>query len=426
MKSFEKIIGYEPVKKELYQIIDMFKNKEKYDNIGAKLPHNLIIFGPPGIGKTMLANALIEECNVKSFIIKKNKDDKETLDEINKVFDEAEKENKAIILIDDIDKFSDSSDEDVDDKSFAAIQSAIDRVKDKNILVVATANNYRKLPESLVRSGRFDRKIALRKPTYEDARKIIEFYMKDKRVDSNVNYDDIAKMINYKSCADLEKILNESAIYAAYRDADTLSMDDIVKAYLRSQFGSPDEAYECTIDDVKATALHECGHAVVAEVLKKGSVGFIYVDGSGKRFADGFTNICEDFKRRPENIMIALAGKCAVELFLEGRCGSGCQSDIGKAIGMLKGGISESRTCGLGLIDASSGLDNPSDSYSSKLETVIQAELERYMFIVRDILLKNKDFLLNLCEKLTEKKMLLYSEVQEVRNKHTISDALYY
>ena len=106
MKAFDNIIGYEYVKKELYQIIDMFKNKELYENMDAKLPKGIIIYGNPGMGKTMLANACIKESNVKSFEIKKNKKSEELMKEIAFIFSEAAKEKFAIILIDDIDKFS--------------------------------------------------------------------------------------------------------------------------------------------------------------------------------------------------------------------------------------------------------------------------------------------------------------------------------
>ena len=79
MKSFEKIIGYESIKNQLYQIIDMFKNKELYEKMGAKLSKGVLIYGNPGLGKTMLAEALIKECAVKTFIIKNNKDQKHLL-----------------------------------------------------------------------------------------------------------------------------------------------------------------------------------------------------------------------------------------------------------------------------------------------------------------------------------------------------------
>ena len=421
MSAFDKIIGYESVKNELYQIIDMFKNREMYQKMGAKLPKGVLLYGAPGMGKTMLAQALIEECNVKTFIVKKNKDEKSSLIEITKTFELASKENESIVFIDDLDKFSDSNEYDVDDEAFVAVQAGIDSVKNNNVLVIATINNYRKLPTSLKRNGRFDRKIGLRSPTNEDAAKIIKYYLQSKSVDKNLNYEDVAKMISYTSCADLETILNESAIYATYARKESIDIEDIVKAYLRDQYNIPDENTKCSDEETEITSLHEAGHAVIGEAIKQGSVGFISVQTTGRSSKGGFTHFCEEFKRRPENVLIALGGKCAVELFYEGRCASGCQSDLSQAMSMLRDGVTESGTCGIGMLEVSS---EPSQNYVERNESVVQAELERFMFQAKDILLKNKDFVLKLTEKLKNKKNLLYSDIQEVRNTVQVTPAI--
>ena len=425
MSAFDKIIGYESVKNELYQIIDMFKNREMYQKMGANLPKGVLLYGAPGMGKTMLAQALIEECNVKTFTVKKNKDGKSSLLEITKTFDLASKEDESIVFIDDLDKFSDSNEYDVDDEAFVAVQAGIDSVKNKNVLVIATINNYRKLPTSLKRNGRFDRKIGLRSPTNEDAAKIIKYYLQSKSVDKNLNYEDVSKMISYTSCADLETILNESAIYATYARKDNIDIEDIVKAYLRDQYNIPDENTKCSDEETEITSLHEAGHAVIGEAIKQGSVGFISVQTTGRSDKGGFTHFCEEFKRRPEHVLVALGGKCAVELFYEGRCASGCQSDLSQAINLLRDGISESGTCGIAMLDvANHRFPNTSESMNSRNESVVQAELERYMFQAKDILLKNKDFVLKLTEKLKNKKNLLYSDIQEVRNTVQVTPAV--
>ena len=416
MKAFDRIIGYETVKNELYQIIDMFKNSEMYKEMGAKLPKGVLLYGPPGMGKTMLAQALIEECNEKTFVIRKNKDESNTIKEIKEVFEQAAQEKSAIILIDDLDKFSDSNDVDVDAIAFVAVQAGIDSVKDKNVLVIATINNYAKLPRSLKRNGRFDRKIGLKSPTNEDAYNIIKYYLSTKRVAKDINYEDISKMISYTSCADLETIINESAIYATYARKENIEIEDIVKAYLRDQYDIPDENTKCSDEEAGVTALHEAGHAVIAEAIKKGSVGFMSIQTSGRSSAGGFTHLCEEFTRRPEHILISLGGKAAVELYHQGRCASGCQSDLGKAIDMLRAGITTSGSMGIAQLDASTQeFPKTSEDYKSRNEAVVHAELERYLFMARDILIKNKDFLFKIAESLKEKKNLLYSDVQAIR-----------
>ncbi len=412
MNPFDRIIGYEQVKNELRQIIDMFKNREVYAQMGARLTKGILIYGPSGIGKTMLAEALIEECGVKSYVVRKNKNDVDSVKEICEIFDDAAKQEAAIILLDDMDKFSDQSDDNSDDMAFSSIQAGIDSIKDSNVLVIATVNNLRKLPFSLTRSGRFDRKIGLQTPCESDARKIIEYYMKSKRVAADLNYEDVAKMISYKSCADLEAILNESAVYAAYGRKYAIDIDDIKRAYLRTYYNSSDEDFECSKDDLVMTALHEAGHAAIAEILSPGSVGFVSIQSK-----EGFTHVCRPFTRRGEHVLVGLGGKAAAELFHNGRCGSGCQSDLAKVARLIRDGVSESGTCGTGVLKVSSSeFPNASDNLTMRNEAVVQAELERNLFTAKEMLAQNRGFLQKLSDALIEKKTLLYSEIRSIRD----------
>ena len=414
MSAFDKIIGYESVKNELYQIIDMFKNKEMYEKIGAKLPKGVIIYGAPGLGKTLLAEALIEECNVETYVVKNNTYDRELIKEINNVFLSAAKAEKAIVFLDDLDKYCETNEEDTDSRVFVSIQANIDSVKDKDILVVATVNNIDKLPKSLVRNGRFDRKLFLKTPSNEDACKIIEHYLKIKKIDGNLNVEDVAKMINYTSCADLETILNESAILATFARKDAIDINDIVKAYVRDQYKAPSEEFLCSQETIEKTALHEAGHVVVAEALKQGSVGFVTIQANDVDDMKGFTHICERFRRRPELVLISLGGKAACEQFYEGRCASGCYVDLAKAMRLIKDGIDHSGTNGIGML-------NFSESKNERSDAAVVAEIERYMFIVKDILLKNKEFLFKITEELTIKKNLLHSDIKRIRNDVVVS-----
>lgn len=413
MSAFDSIIGYEGVKNELYQVIDIFKNKKKYEDMGAKLPKGLIIFGEPGMGKTMLAEALIKESNTDAFIIKNTKSQDELIKEINETFEKAGELDNCIVFLDDLDKFSEADGEKCDSRVFVAIQANIDSVKDKNVLVICTINNIRKLPDSLTRHGRFDRKIHLDIPTDDDACKIIEFYLKSKKIKDNLNFEDVSKMICYTSCANLETVLNEAAILAAYQGKSAIDIDDISKAYVKDYYNVPDFDFECSQEEIDKTALHEAGHAVVAEALKEGSVGFITIQAMDRDRMSGFTHICYDFKRRPENVLVGLGGKVACEQFYEGRCASGCISDLNKVIRLLKGGICGSGTQGVANITLS-------DEVSTSTEAVIKAEIERYLFMVRDILLKNKDFLLKLAKELATKKSLLYSDIKRIKESVTL------
>ncbi len=417
MSAFDRVIGYRSEKNRLIQVVDMLKNRDLYKKMGAKLPKGILIYGDPGMGKTMLANAFIEESGVKSFSIRKNKGKENMIKEIEKTFINASKEEVSIVFIDDIDKFSDKKCEDVDDEAFVAIQSGIDSVKMSDVLVVATANNFHKLPKSLIRKGRFDIEMQLESPSEDDAKKIIAHYLQDKPVSKELDYNDVYHLLGYSSCAYLQSVLNESAIYSASKRKECIDIEDILMACKSEEEVDMDENQRRSKEDMDRIAIHEAGHACIAEVLKKGSVGFIKVNLNKQNIQGGYTNV-EGMTRRPEVVLLDLGGKAATELFYEGRCGSGCQSDLSDALDVLTSGISDNGICGMSLL----GGDTISNTLRFAQQSVARAELERYFFLAKDILMKNKEFFTKIYEQLVEKTYLLYSDVQRIRDSVKITE----
>lgn len=417
MNAFDRVIGYRSEKNRLIQVVDMLKNRDLYKKMGAKLPKGILIYGDPGMGKTMLANAFIEESGVKSFSIRKNKGKENMIKEIEMTFINASKEEVSIVFIDDIDKFSDKKCEDVDDEAFVAIQSGIDSVKMSDVLVVATANNFLKLPKSLTRKGRFDIEMQLEPPSEDDAKKIIAHYLQDKPVSKELDYNDVYRLLGYSSCAYLQSVLNESAIYSASKRKECIDIDDILMACKSEEEVDMDENQKRSKEDMNRIAIHEAGHACIAEVLKKGSVGFIKVNLNKQNIQGGYTNV-EGMTRRPEVVLLDLGGKAASELFYEGRCGSGCQSDLSDALDVLASGISDNGIYGMALL----GGDTISNTLRFAQQSVARAELERYFFLAKDILMKNKEFFTRIYEQLVEKNYLLYSDVQRIRDSVKITE----
>lgn len=416
MNEFDKVIGYETIKKELLQVCDMICNREEYEKLGANLPRGILLYGDPGLGKTLMAKCFIKESGLHAYTVRRNKGTDDFVGEITETFKRAKENAPSIIFLDDMDKYANEDERHCDAETYVAVQSGIDEVRDADVFVLATANDIYKLPHSLTRFGRFDRKIEVCSPTEKDASEIIKYYLQGKKISENLNLEDVTKMISYSSCAELETILNEAAIGAAYERHDAITMNDIIKVVLRTKYEAPDIYAKMAREDLRRIALHEAGHLVVCEVLDPGSVGLVSIKTSGRDSTNGFMRKCKEQTCRRHHILTALAGKAAVELYHSEMCASGCQSDLRKAIHEIRCAVSESGTCGLGVLDVSTRrIAEVSESFNSRNEAVVHAELERYMLKARDILLKNRVFLEKATELLMEKETLLYSDIQSLR-----------
>ncbi|MBR6966958.1 MAG: AAA family ATPase [Ruminococcus sp.] len=422
MNAFDKVIGYETIKSELSQICDMLHNRKVYEDLGAKLPQGVLLYGDPGLGKTLMAKCFIEESGLEAYTVRRNKGNDDFIGAITDTFAKAKENAPAIVFLDDMDKFANEDDSHRDAEEYVAVQSGIDEVKNCDVFVLATANDIDKLPDSLIRTGRFDRRMMVQRPTEKDAGQIIKYYLSDKKVSDNVNMEDLAKMISYSSCAELETILNEAAINAAFQRKEKIEIEDLVKAVLRMQYNTPDDMNKTSVEEKRKTALHEAGHLVVSEVLMPGSVGLASIRPTGRNPVGGFIHCCKELSRRPYQILVSLAGKAAVELYYSETCASGCHSDISKAVRMIRDGLSENGTHGFGMIDASGRFNEISECQNSRTEAVTQAELERYMLKTKDILLRNRAFLEAVTEALADKETLLYSDIRELRNKNETTE----
>ena len=425
MSAFDRIIGYETIKTELMQICDMIHHSETYEKLGAKLPQGLLLYGDPGLGKTLMAKAFIEESGLNTYIVRRNKGNDDFISDITDTFMCAKMNAPAIVFLDDMDKFANEDQDHRDAEEYVAVQAGIDDVKGSKVFVIATANEIRKLPHSLVRSGRFDRKIEVQCPTDKDADDIIRYYLSDKKVSASVDMVDLSRMISYSSCAELETILNEAAINAAYKRKECIEMEDLVKAVLRMQYDSPDIYAKTSEDEMRRVALHEAGHLVVCEALHPGCVGLASLRKTGRNATGGFIHRCKDFSKLEHHVLVSLAGKAAEELYYADVSDNGCQMDLNRAAGIIRDRLTESAVKGLCMLDASERYSDPSEKYKAGSEAVVHAELESYMLKTRGILLKNRDFLEKAAEALIEKETLLYSDICRIKENTTVAEDRY-
>ena len=148
MKGFENVIGYEKEKGQLYRLCDMVKSPEKYAALGVRLPRGVLLHGDPGVGKTLMATALLEAMGRKSYILRKDESNEKFVETIRKVFAEAKENAPSVILLDDLDKFPSDSDSH-NPEELIAVQTGIDAVRGADVFIVATANDEDELPRAL-------------------------------------------------------------------------------------------------------------------------------------------------------------------------------------------------------------------------------------------------------------------------------------
>jgi len=417
MRELDRVIGYEGIKQELYRIIDIVKNPAKYKKLGVSVPKGILLSGEPGIGKTLMAKCFIKETGLKTFVIRKDKPDGDFIDFIRDTFDKAAKAAPCIVLLDDIDKFANEDEYHPNGEEYVTVQACIDDVKDSEVIAIATCNDFDKLPESLVRAGRFDKCFFMNFPEINDAKKIIAFYLKNKKVGKDVDVEEIARFMEDHSCADLELVINEAGISAGYENKKCISQEDIKKAVINKIFGGR-ENVESNPESDRRLAVHEAGHAALSELLFPGQVAFISIatrnhgvrglvkKNKPSHLRDSFENIEAD-------IMISLAGKAATEIILN-EIDMGSRADLRKANDDMRRLLDD-----VAALDFHAWCHGPQTSSNvfDHLDNAVGTELSRYYLKTKQMLGRNRSFLEAIIEKLLEKKTLSYKDIAPIREK---------
>ena len=408
MSAFDRIIGYDHIKAELMQISDMIHHPEVYAALDAKLPQGLLLSGEPGLGKTLMATALMEDSGLPCFTVRRSQVEDEFLKQLAHTFDEAAEAAPSMLLLDDMDKFS--SDE-FSTAAFTAVQSCIDKVQEKQVFVIATANNVEELPDSLLRCGRFDRQIKVQRPNCTDGEQIIRRYLSGKAPVPDISLSDLTQLLSHSSCAELESALNEAAVYAAYDRSSTISAAHFIRAVLTTVHHVSPDISDADKEDQEASAWHEAGHIAVMELLAPGSVAFATLCSKRPRDCSGF--ILRNSRLDMEtNVMTLLAGKSACELHY-GKVAIGCGDDLSKAAAQIRRWVETLGSNGILGVNVSGRYDG-SDIGKMERETIFRAELERYLFKTKELLAANRDLVQELADALLKKQTLLHSDIQSI------------
>ena len=417
MSAFDKVIGYEKEKEELIQLCDMAKHAEKYAALGVTLPRGVLLHGVPGVGKTLMASALVEEMGRKSFVLRKDKSIQDFVDEIGKTFARAKEAAPSVIFLDDLDKFASDSNS-RNPEELIAVQFGIDEVKSCDVFVIATANEIRELPSSLRRPGRFDRILKICSPNRRVAAAIVRHYLTGKKVAQEVTAESIARLLDGNSCAALESVLNEAGIYAGYENKTEIKREHIVRAVLRDIFEADESVNEMSAAEKEEVAFHEAGHAVAALAFDPEGVGLISVRPS-KSDARGVVQIfksedyCGSYNKMHERVISLLAGRAAVELKF-GRTDVGATSDIERAAFIAERFVTDYGMSGFELLRP----DNRTLTAEGHDERVVvgrNAMLARCYEEAKDVLRRNWAFVEKLAAALVERDTLVFEEIDELR-----------
>ena len=420
MSEFDKIIGYEEIKAELDRFASVLKDPERYSRLGVTTPSGILLYGDPGVGKTLMAECFMAETGCKVFVLRKDKPNGDFVNQIKSTFDLAKNDTEGIkiVFLDDMDKFANEDNAHRDAEEYVAVQACIDDCKGHGVFVLATVNDRFCLPDSLLRAGRFDKALEVEVPRGEDAELIIHHFLSQKKVMGNIDTEEIARIMKGKSCAELETVINEAGIYAGYAGKELIDQTDFVKACMRMMFDSPECMNPIDDETTKCIAVHEAGHAVVAEILDPGSVALVSVCRHlGSK--EGVTKTCRSegadvSKELQEHVVIAgLGGKAATEI-MYGVADVGCTADMHTVFDMVAEFVDNNCTLGFETFER-----NTSSGYLlEKKDRLIASEIERYYQIAKRILIENRVFLENVIEALMKHKTITYREMQNIKADH--------
>ena len=356
--TFKDVAGLQEEKEDLQEIVDFLKEPKKYLQVGARIPKGVLLVGPPGTGKTLLAKAVAGEAGVPFFSIS-GSDFVEMFvgvgaSRVRDMFTEAKLHAPCIIFIDEIDAVARRRGAGVggghDEREQTLNQMLVEMDGfgyNEGIIVMAATNRVDILDPAILRPGRFDRKIGVGRPDVRGREEILAVHIKNKPLGEDVDLKEIARTSAGFTGADLENLMNEAAIYAAKAKRAYIMQEDIRRAFIKVGIGEAKKSRIISENEMKITAYHEAGHAILFHVLPDmGPVHTISVIPTGMGAA-GYTmplpgedEMFNSKKKMLQNIIVDFGGRVAEELIF-GDVTTGASQDIKQATQMARAMVTQ-------------------------------------------------------------------------------------
>ena len=359
--TFADVAGVDEEKAELQEVVDFLRNPQKFTDIGAKIPHGILLSGAPGTGKTMLAKAVAGEADVQ-FLSISGSDFMEMYvgvgaSRVRDLFEQAKKVAPAIIFIDEIDAVGRKRGSGLggghDEREQTLNQLLVEMdgfTHTEGVIVLAATNRPDILDPALLRPGRFDRQIYVNRPDVKGREAILKVHAKNKRLDDTVDLKLLARSTVGFTGADLSNLLNEAAIMAAREDRKMLGMEDLNNAMMKIMAGPEKRSHLKNRKDLKETAIHEAGHAVAMYRLPtQDKVLHVTIIPRGRSLGatwhlpkDDSANMTRN--EMYEEIVSLLGGRVAEALFV-GDISVGASNDIDRATKLARDMVARYGMC---------------------------------------------------------------------------------
>ena len=350
--TFADVAGEDEEKEELKEVVEFLKSPDKFNSLGARIPHGVLLVGPPGTGKTLLARACAGEAGVPFYSIS-GSDFVEMYvgvgaSRVRDLFDKAKKTMPCIIFIDEIDAVGRQrgaglgGGHDEREQTLNQLLVEMDGFEaNDGVIVMAATNRADILDKALLRPGRFDRQVYVGLPDVKGREEILKVHTKNKPLAPDVSLKVIAQRTAGFAGADLENLVNEAALLAARRSRKAITMEDIEEASMKVMAGPEKKSRVVTPEEKKLTAYHEAGHAVAGFYCKHHPrVHEITIIPRGQ--AGGYTMYLPEKDRSYvtkgemfEDIVSSLGGRVAEQLILED-ISTGASNDLQQATNIAR------------------------------------------------------------------------------------------